>query len=279
MKICIFGPGFLGVRMAQQLRGAVLSRINITNPEALREELRRLRPDAVINAAGKTGTPNVDWCEANQIPTYESNVTGALHLATVCSELNIYLLHLASGCVFYGPSPNTGGWCEEDAANPVSFYSRSKYAADLILSRLPNVGIARLRMPIDSIPGPRNLITKLSSYAKVADVENSVTIVEDLIEAVQKLVEFRASGIFHVVNPGTMRHRRLMELYCEVVDPSHRFEMITEDELLTNGLIVKQRSNCILSSQNLAKLGISLQPIDQALQKTMNHYRHILKGN
>jgi 3,5-epimerase/4-reductase len=273
MKICIFGPGFLGTRIAQQIPGATLSLADITNPKALEEELRILRPEAVINAAGKTGTPNVDWCESNQQATYESNVIGALQLASVCAKLDIYLLHLASGCIFYGPSPTTGGWSEEDAANPISFYSRSKYSADLMLSRLPNVGIARLRMPIDTIPGPRNLITKLSSYAKVADVENSVTVVNDLIQAVKKLTEHRATGIFHVVNPGVMRHRHLMELYNEIVDPSHRFEMISEEALLTNGLVVKQRSTCILSSGRLAALGISLRPIDEALRDTMLQYQ------
>jgi dTDP-4-dehydrorhamnose reductase len=273
MKICIFGPGFLGTRLAQQIPGAVLSRVDITDLKTTEQELRVLRPDAVINAAGKTGTPNVDWCETNQQATYESNVVGALQLASVCAKFDIYLLHLASGCIFYGPSPIAGGWREEDAANPVSFYSRSKYSADLMLSRLPNVGIARLRMPIDNIPGPRNLITKLSSYAKVADVANSVTIVEDLVQAVNKLAERRAEGVFHVVNPGVMRHQQIIELYRELVDPSHRCEMIPEETLLNSGLIVKQRSTCILSSERLAALGISLRPIDEALRVTMLQYK------
>ena len=273
MKICIFGPGFLGTRLAQQIPGAVLSRVDINDLKATEQELRTLQPDAVINAAGKTGTPNVDWCETNQQATYKSNVIGALQLASVCAKLDIYLLHLASGCIFYGPSPIEGGWREEDAANPVSFYSRSKYSADLMLSRLPNVGIARLRMPIDAIPGPRNLITKLSSYAKVADVANSVTVVEDLVHAVKQLTEARAAGVFHVVNPGVMRHRDLMTLYRELVDPNHRCEMIPEEALLANGLIVKQRSTCILSSERLAALGISLRPIDEALRATMLRYK------
>jgi 3,5-epimerase/4-reductase len=273
MKICIFGPGFLGTRLSQQLPGAVLSRVDITDPDATARELDALQPDAVINAAGKTGTPNVDWCETNQQATYESNVIGALQLASACAKRDLYLLHLASGCIFYGPSPTPGGWREDDAANPVSFYSRSKYSADLMLSRLPNVGIARLRMPIDAIPGPRNLITKLSSYARVADVANSVTVVEDLVHAVKQLIEGRATGVFHVVNPGVMRHRDLMALYRELVDPNHRNEMIPEEALLTNGLIVKQRSTCILSSERLAEVGISLRPIEVALREAMRQYQ------
>ena len=128
----------------------------------------------MINAAGKTGRPNVDWCESHQEETYRANVVGALTLAEACSEASVYLLHLGSGCIFYGPSPSPGGWLEDDHANPSAFYSRTKYAADLVLSRLPGVGIARLRMPIDEVPGQRNLITKLARYSEVIDVDSSL---------------------------------------------------------------------------------------------------------
>ena len=31
------------------------------------KEIRAIRPDAVVNTAGKTGTPNVDWCETHHL--------------------------------------------------------------------------------------------------------------------------------------------------------------------------------------------------------------------
>ena len=43
---------------------------------------------------------------------------------------------------------------EDDFANPSAFYSRTKYAADLVLSRLPAVSVVRLRMPVDTCPSP-----------------------------------------------------------------------------------------------------------------------------
>jgi 3,5-epimerase/4-reductase len=272
MKVLVLGRGFLGNRLARDLPGAVLHPADIADESAVRAALDEHGPDAVINAAGKTGRPNVDWCETHQQETLRSNVEGALVLARQCARQGAYLLHLASGCIFYGPSPSPGGWREDDFANPKAFYSRAKYAADLVLSRLPNVGIARLRMPIDREPGIRNLITKLSRYPKVVDVENSVTVVEDLVRVVAALVEKRASGVFHVTNPGTMRHRDLLALYKEYVDPKHVCELIGEDALVALGLADVGRSNCILASENLAKLGISLRPIDVALRDTMQRY-------
>lgn len=272
MSLLVFGPGYLGHRLERSLPGAVLSKVDITDESAVRAELARVKPRAVVNAAGKTGTPNVDWCESHPLETVRSNVVGALALAKVCQEQDVHLVHLASGCIFYGPSPAPGGWREDDFANPIPVYSRSKYAADLALSTLPNVAIARLRMPIDGAPGPRNLITKLVGYPKVIDVENSVTVVDDLLAVVAALIERRATGVFHVVNPGTMRHRDLLALYQELVDPTHQVELVSPEQLLHEGAIAKARSNCILASPRLAALGIRMRPIEVALRDCMQQY-------
>jgi 3,5-epimerase/4-reductase len=277
-NILVFGPGFLGERLARHLPGATLSRVDITDKAAVLAALRATGATAVVNAAGKTGRPNVDWCESHQAETYRSNVIGALNLADACAATGAYLLHLGSGCIFYGPSPSPEGWLEDDYANPSAFYSRTKYAADMVLSRLPNVGIARLRMPVDDAPGARNLITKLSGYGEVIDVENSVTVVTDLVEVVARLIEKRGTGVFHVVNPGAMRHRDLLALYRQLVDTSHRYVLIGEAELVSRGLAVKARSNCILQSPRLAALGITMRPIDVALRETMERYARAMSG-
>lgn len=268
----IFGRGFLGQTLAATLPDAKLVPTDISDRSLVTEVLRAEQPWCVVNAAGKTGRPNVDWCETHQAETTRSNVIGAAILAEACAEQSVHLLHLASGCIFYGDSPTPGGWLEDDFANPTSFYSRSKYAADLLLSRMPHVAILRLRMPIASKPDPRNLITKLAGYKRVVDVENSVTIVEDLVQVIAQLLEKRASGVFHGTNAGTMRHRDLLALYKKYVDPKHEVELISEEELLQSGLVSKARSNCILASPRLEELGIAMRPIDVALEETMQAY-------
>lgn len=278
-KILIFGAGYIGQKFADALPDSVLTTVDIADEEAVREVLDAHQPESVLNCAGKTGKPNVDWCETNKVATFRSNTIGALILAQACAERNIHLTHLASGCIFYGPSPDPRGWLETDFANPSAFYSRTKYAADLVLSELPNVAIARLRMPIDAVPGGRNLITKLSGYPKIIDVENSVTVVEDLIRAVSQLMEKKAQGIFHVVNEGTMKHRDLMALYTEIVDPNHTNEWIPNEELVTLGLATKGRSNCILQNTRLKELGIEMRPIAVALRDCMEKYAQAIKAS
>jgi len=278
LSTVVFGAGYLGNLLAGSLPGAVLSRVDILDRDAVRGALQEHRATAVVNCAGKTGRPNVDWCEAHQKETYRGNVEGPLALADVCEDAGVHLVHLGSGCIFYGPSPDPRGWREDDFANPVSFYSRTKYAADLVLSQLDNVAIVRLRMPIGSRPDPRNLITKLAGYTRVVDVENSVTVIDDLAAVVGALLERRATGVFHGTNPGTMKHRDLLELYRSIVSPNHEVRMISEEELIGTGLVKKERSNCILASDRLAALGVRMRPIDEALAATMKAYAATSSG-
>lgn len=274
MKTLIFGAGYLGSRLIDGLSG-----IHEVATADSRDPYVGEWPDVVINAVGRTGSPNIDWCESNKHGTYKANVIFALNLAAACTRAGpngVYMIHLSSGCCFYGPrngcDDSDGGWREDDDANPESFYSRTKYAADLVLSKLPNVAVVRLRMPIDYTPHPKNLITKLASYSRVIDVCNSVTVLDDLVAVIAGLVEKRGTGIFHAVNPGGLWHRELLDLYAGYVDPNHRVEYIAPADLPTKA----PRSTAILANTRLPDLGLTMRPIHEALPEVMKRYAEIV---
>lgn len=272
MKILIIGNGYLGKRCLDSWSDAVMAEKKIYTVDDILKLLAKHQPDAVLNAAGVVGKPNVDWCETHQLETIKSNTILPMIIAEACRRNNIYLLHMGTGCIFYGASPDPAGWRETDFANPAAVYTRSKYAADLALSTLPNLGIARLRMPIDYIPHPANLINKLASYKKVADVENSATVVADMIDVFYQLLKKRAIGIFHVINPGSIKHKEIIALYQELVNPRHSCEWVSERGLVEHGLVAKRRSNNIMQSGNLEKLGIKMRPIKEAVRDALAKY-------
>ncbi|MFA5048070.1 MAG: sugar nucleotide-binding protein [Patescibacteria group bacterium] len=272
MKILIIGNGYIGSRCAAAWPDAILSDKIVNSSEDVSRLIDEHQPDAVLNAAGIVGRPNVDWCEDHQLETMWGNAVLPVIIAKACQEKNVYLLHIGSGCIFYGESPDSLGWREDDFANPAVVYTKSKYAADLVLMTLDNVGIGRIRMPIDSTPYRGNLIDKLASYNKVIDVENSVTVIDDMISVFHQLLEKKASGVYHVTNPGSIKHKEILSLYEELVDPSHTNVWITEDELVSTGLAAKGRSSNILQSNNLEKAGITMRPIKEAIRATMEKY-------
>ena len=103
--------------------------------EQVVEFINENQPEAIFNAAGITGKPNVDWCEDHPVENMKGNTILPLMIAEACQQTGTYMLHLGTGCIFYGASPHADGiWNENDYGNPVATYSRAKYAADLVLT-------------------------------------------------------------------------------------------------------------------------------------------------
>lgn len=287
MRVLLFGGrGFMGRQFLQVFPDAILPSADIADARAVAAALDEHRPDVVINAAGKTGTPNVDWCEEHKLETIRSNVTGPLVLLEECSKRGIYWVHLSSGCIYEGQKRQEGqrgqrgtddvvGWTEEDEPNFTgSFYSRTKAWSERTLREFTDrtddrggILILRLRMPFDGSRHPRNLLVKLAGYPRVLDVANSITYLPDFLMAAQALIAKRATGIFNVVNPGPISPYRIVELYRDLISPEHRFERLLLDSL--SQVVRAGRSNCILSTGKLTRHGIILQSAENAVRNAI----------
>jgi dTDP-4-dehydrorhamnose reductase len=219
------------------------------------------RPQVVVNCAGRCGRPNVDWCEDHKAETVRSNVLGPLVLLDECLRRGVYLVHVSSGCIYSG---DNGGWgfTEDDPPNFTgSFYSRSKAWAEQALRGSPAL-VLRLRMPFDGSTSERNLLMKLRRYPRVLAEPNSLTHVPDFLDAALRLIERRATGVFNVVNEGTLSPYELMDLYRELVDPGHAFEPLPAERL---GEVARApRSSCVLNTARLQREGIRLPHVRQA---------------
>lgn len=277
MEYLIFGrqEGWLAQEFKKSFEDSQISDVDITDLKAIRDELDEKKPEAVINAAGITGRPNIDWCEEHKAETVAGNVTGPLNILQACQEQGIYWVHLSSGCIFQGKGLRGRGFKEEDKAMPPSFYSWTKYWADQILKNFP-VLIVRLRMPIDNEPSPRNLIDKLLKYSQVVDTENSMTIIPDFLDATKKLIEKRRIGVYHIVNPGIIKPSEIMKLYREIVDSNHQFKVISEKEFYKQGLAKAVRSVCVLNTEKLQNEGIHLKPIKERIIEIIKEYKENL---
>lgn len=279
MKVLTLGQGFVSQHLPYQSTNYRLEATIMS----VRTVLDAHKPDVIINCIGKTGTPNVDWCEDNKEETVRSNVVIPTLLAEECNKRNIHLIHVGSGCIFYGSSPNMFygtnvfgkpiqvdlGWTEKDFANPESFYSKTKYASDLVLGSIPNITVLRIRMPISDRNVPRNLISKLRKYDKVIDIPNSVTFMDDFVNCVDWVVKNRVTGIYHVTNPQTLTAAQIMREYQKYV-PEHTFSVISEQEL--GSLTAAKRSNCVLNTEKLNKAGFKMALAEEALSRCMANY-------
>lgn len=265
MRFYILGAsGFMGSGFVQYLEARgheVLSdRVEVTDFRALCDKFEKTKPEVVVNFAGVRAYPNIDWCEDHKEETVAVNVAGAINVMLAAIKSGAYPIQVASGCIYAGGKETA--FTEADEPNFFgSFYSRMRVVAQNALKELPVLQI-RIRMPVSVRPHPRNLINKLVSYQKIISVPNSVTLVEDMFSAIEKLSVIKPTGILNLVNDGYIEHKDILEVYKKIIDPAHLYEIINIGEL-EQDIVKAKRSNCILSNEKAKSFGISMPALDK----------------
>lgn len=283
MKVLTIGNGFIANHLPYKILD---TRIDLSS-KFIDNMLDLNKPEVLINAIGRCGIPNVDWCESNRESTATTNTALPILLADACAKKSIHLIQIGSGCIFFGESPNKkydcgckedclcesnlidSGWEEDDTANPKSYYSKTKYAADLVLGGFSNVTTLRIRIPISTKNNPRNTINKLIGYKQVIDIKNSMTFTDDLVRCIDWAIKGSHMGTWHVTNPEPLSPADIMREYQKYV-PSHSFEIIDEAQL--DKIMLAKRSNCIINSDKLKNAGFTMTPSKEALTDYMAQY-------
>lgn len=261
-KFLIYGAktGWIGKQLIDIIQNqghvAVVGNARIEDRTNLQQEIIENSPDFVINAAGVTGRPNVDWCEDHKQETIRSNIVGALNLADVCYLNNVHMTNLGTGCIFEydetHPAHSTDGFTEEDTPNfDGSFYSKTKIVLEKLLLCYPNVLNLRLRMPVSSDFNERNFIVKISKYQRIINVPNSITILDDLLPLIPQMAIRKLTGVYNFVNPGTISHNEVLDLYKQYIDPAFVYKNFTIAE--QNIILKAKRSNNKLDTTKLLK--------------------------
>lgn len=266
-NIVVLGNGFLGRRIADSF-GVPLITDRIVDRHTLSEALRNHGGvNVVINCIGKTGSPNIDALEKEKASTYFSNTHVPYLLAEFFKGSSTKIVHISSGCVYQGDNDGMG-WQETDKPNFTgSFYSFSKAAAERILEAYPNVLTLRIRMPVDSVPGPRELIGKLLRYEKIINTENSITVVQDFLGALHKLINIDATGVWNITNPEPVTHKQILDIYEMVSGKRLNKTYIGADKLVTDA----PRSNCVLNTDKLQSV-YNMRPTVDALWDALERY-------
>ena len=96
VKFLLYGKsGWIGGLLGEYLKEHKIAfeygRARLEDRRGIEADIRRVRPTHVLNAAGVTGRPNVDWCETHQIETIRANVIGCLNLADVTNAHGIHM--------------------------------------------------------------------------------------------------------------------------------------------------------------------------------------------
>jgi len=269
--------GQLITLLTQQGKTFHLCESRTQNRESLAAELDKYKPTHVLNAAGVTGRPNVDWCEDHRAETIRANVIGVLNVADLCAERGIHHLLYATGCIFEYDETHTiggAGFTEDESPNfHGSFYSHTKAYVEDLLRAFPTTCTLRVRMPISDDLSHRNFITKIVKYDKVVNVPNSMTVLTELLPISLVMSERKLMGIYNFCNPGAISHNEILDLYKKYIDPEYSYTNFTLDEQAQ--ILKAGRSNNTLDHTKLcaALPDIKINDIHTAMEGVFQRMR------
>lgn len=209
MRILITGSnGQLGTALRRRLtRDTVLAtdvaEMDITSFEMTRRVIEEFEPAVVIHAAAYT---NVDGCELDADGAYQVNALGTQYVALACQSVGAAMVYISTNCVFDGSKATP--YLEFDRPNPISVYGASKLAGEQFVQSLINrYYIVRTSWLYGE--GGKNFVNTVirlagerSSIDMVVDEIASPTYAGDLAEAIIKLIDVPAYGVYHLVNEG-----------------------------------------------------------------------------
>jgi dTDP-4-dehydrorhamnose reductase len=176
---------------------------DITKREKLKKIIYDFYPDFIINAAAFT---NVDLSETEREKAWKINVKGVEYLAEFSMAIDAHLIHISTDYVFDGIN---GPYSETDKPHPLSYYARTKLASEnalrisgaifTIIRANVLYGIAELgNGKVDFVSWVIKSINEGKEIRIVTDQISNPTFVEDLVQVINKVIEYRRQGIYHV---------------------------------------------------------------------------------
>jgi dTDP-4-dehydrorhamnose reductase len=175
--------------------------MDITKKEEVKDAVKKYLPDIIINTAAYT---NVDGCETDRELSWKVNVDAVKHFIIASRVNSAKIIHISTDYVFDGKA---GNYSESSKPNPLSYYGKSKLAAEnaLITSGI-DFAIVRTMIIYGSGKNLRpnfaiwliNMLTEKNTVRIVDDQFGMPTMVDDLGWALVKMVDLNKSGLYHI---------------------------------------------------------------------------------
>ena len=281
--------GYVGSRFARSLEsrgfkvvGLSRDQLDYTRAEELVPFLRSIRPVFLINAAGFTGKPNVDACEAQKAECLFGNSVLPGRVRESCEQTGIPWGHVSSGCIYSGERPGGGGWKETDEPNfsfrspPSSFYSGSKALGEEVLEGSDGCFIWRMRIPFDHEVHPRNYLQKLLHYETLLEAENSISHLDEFVESCLKCFETGAEpGTYNLTNQGSITTSQVVDWMREAGVANKEFRFFDDDDDFMSKVASAPRSNCILDTTKAERAGVGMRPVEEAVREALDRMKKV----
>ncbi len=268
MRVFITGhKGQLGQALLRRLpeaAGGDLPEVDICEPASIEAAVEAARPELIIHCAAMT---DVDGAARQPALAYRINGLGTQNVAMAAARVGAAVLHLSTNEVFDGQ--RRAPYAEHDPTGPINPYAQSKLAGEWFVSHLlQRFYIVRTAWLTGA--GGRNFVHRILQLADergrlrvVTDEVANPTFVDDLAEALLKLVATGRYGLYHLTNLGYCSR---YEFAAKILALSGRGHVPLEPITLADYPRASTPPAFAALANNLAAgLGITLRPWEEAL--------------
>ena len=205
-------------------------KMDLKNYEMVSSILTEIKPDVVIHLGAMTG---VDLCEKEKTSASEINTKATEIIAKECSKLNSFLVYVSTDYVFDG---NFGMYKEDDVANPLGFYGKSKLEGEKAVQNFStNWCVARTSTPFGLHPTKKSFpmwvienLQKQKQIDVLIDQFTSPTYIPNLSRMLIEISERRITGIIHAAGASKISRYQMASM--------------VSDKLNLDGTLLKQIS-------------------------------------
>lgn len=207
MRILITGhKGQLGRALHARWPSAVgvdLPEVDITEAGSIDSIVSEHRPEVIVHCAAMT---DVDGAAKDPQAAYRANGLGTQNVALAAARVGAALAYVSTNEVFDGAKG--APYLEFDTPNPLNAYAASKRAGEWFASTLTRQFFI-VRTSWLTGRGGRNFVHRIQQLADergqlkvVTDEVACPTFVDDLADALVRLVGTGRYGIYHLTNAG-----------------------------------------------------------------------------
>ncbi len=181
-------------------------KLDITDEGAVREVIKKVKPDAVAHCAAWTAVDAAED-EDNKPKVYAINVLGTKYIAEACREIDCKMIYISTDYVFHGQG--TEPWkpdCKD--YKPLNYYGQTKLEGELAVSEiLDKFFVVRIAW-VFGIHGNNfvktmlKLTEKNSKIRVVDDQVGTPTYTYDLAKLLVDMAQSEKYGYYHATNEG-----------------------------------------------------------------------------
>ena len=239
----------------------------IIDRNKISEIISNLNPDVIVHTVAHS---SVDLCETDHNAADLLHVDITKEISDIAKNLNSKLIFLSTDAVFNGN--NTQKFTENDVPEPVNYYGKTKLEAEKIVLDSSKKNVV-LRTAVIYGWHERSRFTNwILSYLKkekvvdpFKDQFNTPTLVDDLVESIQRIIQQNISGLFHATGKSCVNRYDFALLLCKYFGlEKSLIKPVTKNEKKQDA--PRPFQTCLDSSTLEKKINFNFHDIDSGIQ-------------